>query len=97
MADMMAQGRSVRMDGLGTFRYTINTEKKGGDGYLSMEYDRIAYAAVISLAKETESIEERVTRLESENVELKAKIEEYERLNRQRTIRTDISDVVIDS
>ena len=70
---------------------------EGEDGYLSMEYDRIAYAAVISLAKETESIEERVTRLESENVELKAKIEEYEKLNRQRTIRTDISDVAIDS
>ena len=31
MADMMAQGRSVRMDGLGTFRYTINAEKKGVD------------------------------------------------------------------
>ena len=70
---------------------------KGEDGYFSMEYDRIAYAAVISLARETESIEERVTRLESENVELKAKIEEYERLNRQRTIRTDILDVTVDS
>lgn len=69
---------------------------KGDDGYLSMEYDRITYAAVISLAKETESIEERVTRLEQENAELKAKIGEYERLNRQRTIRTDISDTVID-
>lgn len=31
MADMMAQGRSVRMDGLGTFRYTINAEKQGVD------------------------------------------------------------------
>ena len=31
MADMMAQGRSVRMDGLGTFRYTINAQKQGVD------------------------------------------------------------------
>ncbi len=31
MADMMAQGRSVRMEGLGTFRYTINAEKRGVD------------------------------------------------------------------
>lgn len=31
MADMMAAGRSVRMDGLGTFRYTINAEKQGVD------------------------------------------------------------------
>ena len=29
MADMMAAGRAVRMDGLGTFRYTINSEKQG--------------------------------------------------------------------
>lgn len=70
---------------------------KGEDGYLSMEYDRITYASVIALARETESIEERVTRLESEIVELKAKLEEYEKLNRQRTIRTDILDVAIDS
>ena len=26
MADMMAQGRSVRLDSLGTFRYTLDTE-----------------------------------------------------------------------
>lgn len=70
---------------------------EGDDGYLSMEYDRITYAAVISLAKETESIEERVTKLESENAELKAKIERYEKLNRQRTIRTDILDAIIDT
>lgn len=31
MADMMANGRSVRMDGLGTFRYTINAQKQGVD------------------------------------------------------------------
>lgn len=31
MADMMAAGRSVRMDGLGTFRYTINAQKQGVD------------------------------------------------------------------
>ena len=31
MADMMAQGRSVRLEGLGTFRYTINAEKQGVD------------------------------------------------------------------
>lgn len=29
MGDMMSQGRSVRLEGLGTFRYTINAEKKG--------------------------------------------------------------------
>ena len=29
MADMMAQGRSVRLEGLGTFRYTINSMKQG--------------------------------------------------------------------
>lgn len=31
MADMMAQGRSVRLDSLGTFRYTINAERQGVD------------------------------------------------------------------
>ena len=31
MADMMAQGRSVRLEGLGTFRYTINAQKQGVD------------------------------------------------------------------
>ena len=31
MGDMMAAGRAVRMEGLGTFRYTINAEKQGVD------------------------------------------------------------------
>lgn len=31
MGKMMAQGRSVRMEGLGTFRLTINAEKQGVD------------------------------------------------------------------
>lgn len=31
MGDMMAQGRSVRLEGLGTFRYTINASDKGVD------------------------------------------------------------------
>lgn len=31
MADMMDAGRSVRLEGLGTFRYTINSAKQGVD------------------------------------------------------------------
>lgn len=31
MGDMMGRGRSVRLEGLGTFRYTINASDKGVD------------------------------------------------------------------
>lgn len=41
MADMMNAGRSVRMEGLGTFRYTINSEKNGVDTAADVSADQI--------------------------------------------------------
>ena len=41
MAKMMAQGRAVRMDGLGTFRYTINAQKQGVDTAEEVGTDQI--------------------------------------------------------
>ena len=37
LADYMAQGKSVRLDGLGTFRYTLDTEGVENEAYFDAE------------------------------------------------------------
>ena len=52
---------------------------RGEDGYLSMEYDRIALAAVITTARTVIDHEARIKELEKENMELKERLEIMER------------------
>ena len=52
---------------------------EGADGYLAMEYDRIALAAAIATARAVETLDQRVARLEKENYKLKKKVKELER------------------
>lgn len=49
------------------------------DGWLAMEYDRIAYAAVVSIAREVLSVTRRIDELENENRDLKQRITQLER------------------
>lgn len=48
-------------------------------GWLGLDYTAVSYAAVVALAKQSESHEERIKRLEEENKELRNKIVELER------------------
>ena len=48
-------------------------------GRLSMQYDKAALAAAITIAREVETLEQRVDRLEKENGKLKKKVKELER------------------
>ena len=48
-------------------------------GRLSMQYDKAALAAAITIAREVETLEQRVDRLEKENYKLKKKVKELER------------------
>ena len=48
-------------------------------GRLSMQYDKAALAAAITIAREVETLEQRVDRLEKENGKLKKRIKELER------------------
>ena len=52
---------------------------KEREGYLEMGYGNIALAGVITIAKEVESIEQKVKRLEIENKKLKEQIRKIER------------------
>ena len=52
---------------------------KERDGYLEMGYGNIALISAISIAKEVESIEQKVKRLEIENKKLKEQIRKIER------------------
>lgn len=48
-------------------------------GRLSMQYDKAALAAAITIARDFETLEQRVDRLEKENGKLKKKVKELER------------------
>lgn len=48
-------------------------------GWLGLDYTAVSYAAVVALAKQSESHEERIKRLEEENKELRNNIVELER------------------
>ena len=52
---------------------------KGEDGYLAMEYDRIALASAITTARTVIDHEARIKELEKENMELKERLEIMER------------------
>ena len=52
---------------------------KERDGWLEMGYGNIALAGVITIAREVETLEQRVDRLEKENYKLKKKVKELER------------------
>ena len=52
---------------------------KGEDGYLAMEYDRIALAAAITTARTVVDHEARIKELEEENMKLKNRLEMMER------------------
>lgn len=52
---------------------------KERDGWLEMGYGNIALAGVITIARDFETLEQRVDRLEKENGKLKKKIKELER------------------
>ena len=50
---------------------------EGADGYLAMEYDRIALAAAIATARAVETLDQRVTRLEKENARLRRRLRQH--------------------
>ena len=50
------------------------------DGMLGLQYGKAALLSVVSVAKATVSIEQRVTELERENTELRSRIAELERI-----------------
>ena len=52
---------------------------KERDGWLEMGYGNIALAGVITIARDFETLEQRVDRLEKENGKLKKRIKELER------------------
>ena len=56
---------------------------KERDGWLEMAYGNIALISAISLARDFETLEQRVDRLEKENGKLKKKVKELERRTRE--------------
>lgn len=50
---------------------------EGADGYLAMEYDRIALAAAIATARAVETLDQRVARLEKENARLRRRLRQH--------------------
>ena len=50
---------------------------EGADGYLAMEYDRIALAAASATARAVETLDQRVARLEKENARLRRRLRQH--------------------
>lgn len=61
------------------WRNVLPDTVKERDGWLEMGYGNIALAGVITIAREMETLEQRVDRLEKENNKLKAKLSKLER------------------
>ena len=61
------------------WKTTLPDAVKEREGYLEMGYGNIALAGVITIAREVESIEQKVKRLEIENKKLKEQIRKIER------------------
>lgn len=61
------------------WRNVLPDTVKERDGWLEMGYGNIALAGVITIARDFETLEQRVDRLEEENGKLKKKIKELER------------------
>ena len=72
--DMVEIGSSAQY-----WRNVLPDTVKERDGWLEMGYGNIALAGVITIAREMETLEQRVDRLEKENNKLKDKIKELER------------------
>lgn len=62
-----------------------------GKGYLSLDYPKLIPLTISAI----KDIDDEVTKLKKEVKELKKRLNKYERLNRQRITRVDISDVSI--
>ena len=54
--------------------------QKDADGWLTLDYTAVTFASVVALAKQSESHEGRIKRLEDENRELRNKIVELEKV-----------------
>ena len=72
--DMVEIGSSAQY-----WRNVLPDTVKERDGWLEMGYGNIALAGVITIARDFETLEQRVDRLEKENYKLKKKIKELER------------------
>ena len=65
------------------WRNVLPDTVKERDGWLEMGYGNIALAGVITIARDFETLEQRVDRLEKENGKLKKRIKELERRTRE--------------
>ena len=65
------------------WRNVLPDTVKERDGWLEMGYGNIALAGVITIARDFETLEQRVDRLEKENYKLKKKVKELERRTRE--------------
>ena len=72
--DMVEIGSSAQY-----WRNVLPDTVKERDGWLEMGYGNIALAGVITIARDFETLEQRVDRLEKENYKLKKKVKELER------------------
>ena len=72
--DMVEIGSSAQY-----WRNVLPDTVKERDGWLEMGYGNIALAGVITIARDFETLEQRVDRLEKENGKLKKRIKELER------------------
>lgn len=72
--DMVEIGSSAQY-----WRNVLPDAVKERDGWLEMGYGNIALAGVITIARDFETLEQRVDRLEKENYKLKKRIKELER------------------
>ena len=72
--DMVEIGSSAQY-----WRNVLPDTVKERDGWLEMGYGNIALAGVITIAREVETLEQRVDRLEKENYKLKKKVKELEK------------------
>ena len=76
--DMVEIGSSAQY-----WRNVLPDTVKERDGWLEMGYGNIALAGVITIARDFETLEQRVDRLEKENGKLKKKVKELERRTRE--------------
>ena len=61
------------------WRNILPDSVKERDGWLEMGYGNIALVSVITVARELETVEEKIKRLERENMKLKQRINQLER------------------
>lgn len=69
--------------------------ERGADGYLAMEYDRIALASAIALAKNVVNIEDRVTILENENKTNITRLNAIEAVRKMNIVQYDWNETAL--